>query len=61
MKEQDKNHNKREIKQRSNIPEKEFKVIIIKILIGLEKRVEDISETLNKDFLKRTNQRRETE
>ena len=32
----------------NNIPDREFKVVIIKILIGLEKRMEDISETLNK-------------
>ena len=30
----------------SNIPDKEFKVMIIKIPTGLEKRVEDMSETL---------------
>ena len=29
------------------MPESEFKVMIIKILTGLEKIVEDISETLN--------------
>ena len=41
------NHSKRP-KQRkiSNMPDKEFKVMIIKILSELEKRVEDISETL---------------
>ena len=33
----------------NNIPDKEFKVIIIKILTGLEKKVEDFSETLNKE------------
>ena len=32
----------------SNFPDREFKVIAIKILNGLEKRVADISETLNK-------------
>ena len=37
---------------------REFKVMIIKILTGLEKRVEDISETLNKEIKKkRTNLR----
>ena len=35
--------------QISNIPDTEFKVLIIKILTGLQKRVEDISETLNKE------------
>ena len=28
------------------MPEREFKVMVIKILTGLEKRVEDLSETL---------------
>ena len=32
----------------SNVPDRDFKVMIIKILTGLEKRVEDISETLTK-------------
>ena len=41
----------------SNIPDREFKVTIIKLLTGTEKRVEDISETLNKKIKKRTNQR----
>ena len=50
MKEQDKNHNKREIKQRSNIPEKEFKVIIIKIPTELEKEVEYRKEILKKEI-----------
>ena len=36
----------------SNIPDKEFKVMIIKIPTGLEKRVEDISETLNTEIEK---------
>ena len=36
----------------SNMPDKEFKVIIIKILIGFEKRVEDISEILNNEIKK---------
>ena len=31
----------------SNMSDREFKVIIIRILTGLEKRVEDMSETLN--------------
>lgn len=51
MKEQDKiiagDISKTEI---SNMTDREFKVIIIKILKGLEKRVEDISETLNKEI-----------
>ena len=38
----------------SNILDREFKVIIINIFTGLEKRVEGISEILNKE---RKNQR----
>ena len=33
----------------SDTPDWEFKVIIIKVLTELEKQVEDINETLNKD------------
>ena len=33
----------------NNMPDQEFKVMIIKILTGLEKRVEDLSETFNKE------------
>ena len=33
----------------SDTPGREFKVIIIKVLTELEKRVEDINETLNKE------------
>ena len=36
----------------SNIRDKEFKLVVIKILPGLEKRVEDLSETLNKEIKK---------
>ena len=36
--------------QISNIPDREFKVTIIKILTGFEKKVEEFSETLNKDI-----------
>ena len=32
----------------SNMPDREFKVIIIKILTGLQKMMGDISETLDK-------------
>ena len=32
------------------MPDTEFKVIIIKILTALEKRVEDISESFNKEI-----------
>ena len=31
------------------MPDKEFKVMIIKIFTGLEKRMEDFSETFNKE------------
>ena len=34
----------------SNMPYREIKAMIIKILTGLEKRVEDISDILNKDI-----------
>ena len=34
----------------SNVPERDFKVMIIKILTGLEKRVEDGSELLNPEI-----------
>ena len=30
------------------MPDKEFKLMVIKILIELEKRMEDLSKTLNK-------------
>ena len=33
----------------SNMPDREFKVMIIKALTGLEKKVEDISETKHTD------------
>ena len=32
----------------SNIIDREVKIMVIKILIGLEKRVKDISENINK-------------
>ena len=32
------------------MPNTEFKVIVIKVLTGCEKKVEDISETLNKQI-----------
>ena len=32
-----------------NRPDKEFKVLIIKMLTGLERRVEELSETFNKE------------
>lgn len=36
----------------SNMPERAFKVIVIKILTGLQKRVEVISETLKTEIEK---------
>ena len=36
--------------QISNIPDREFKVTIIKILTGFEKKVVNINETINKDI-----------
>ena len=44
--------NEREL---TNIYDKEFKVMVINIYVGLEKRV-NISETFNKEIKKRTNQ-----
>ena len=35
------------------MPDREFKVMIIKILAGLEKRLKDISETLNEEIKKK--------
>ena len=37
----------------SNMPDREFEGIIIKIFIGLQKRVVDISETLSKEVKKK--------
>lgn len=40
-----------------NMPDQKFKIMIIKLLTGLEKRIEAFSETFNKKkILKRTNQ-----
>jgi len=36
----------------NNMPDREFKVMVIKILTGFEKRVENISETLNTEIKK---------
>ena len=51
MKEQDKitarQLNEMEI---SNMPDRKCKIIVIKILIGLEKRVENCNETPNKEI-----------
>ena len=42
------------------MPNGEFKVMIIKLLPGLEKRVEDISEILNKKIKKNQSQMKNT-
>ena len=34
----------------SNMPDREFKTTIMRILTGLEKRVEDMSEALNTEI-----------
>lgn len=51
MKEQDKvmARNLSEINM-SNMPDVEFNAMIIRMLTGLEKRVEDISETINTEI-----------
>ena len=36
--------------QISNISDKEFKVLIIKVLTGLERRVDELNECFNKDL-----------
>ena len=38
------------MKHIGNMPDGEFKAMIIKILAGLEKRMEDISETINTEI-----------
>ena len=50
MKEQD-NFTARDLSKMkiSNMPDREFKVMVIKILTGLEKRVAYLSETLNNE------------
>ena len=47
MNKQDKNH-RRDLSETevNSMPDREFEVMIIKIFIGFEKRVEDISERL---------------
>ena len=59
MKEQNQTIAKMKEANMSNKPDIKFKVIIIKILTGLEKRVEDVSETFNTE-LKRTYQKSRT-
>ena len=45
----------------SNIPNREFKVMVMKILTGCEKRVEDHSEKFNKDIRKYKKRTRDEE
>ena len=40
----------------NNMPVREFKVMAIKLLIGLDKRVGNLSETLNKEVRVKKNQ-----
>ena len=43
------NHSKGATQNRDNMSDREFKVMVIKILIGLDKRLEDPSDSLNKE------------
>ena len=47
----------------SNIPDREFKIMVIKTLSGLEKRMEDFNKSLRKktETQKRTSQRQRTQ
>ena len=56
-KEQDKTTEKELNKMEvSNLPDKEFKVMVIKALMALERRVDELSENFNKEIenIKRT-------
>jgi len=44
----------------NKMPDRKFKVMIIKILTGLEERVEDISETLKKEIKKNQSEMKNT-
>jgi len=37
------------MKQVTNVPDKELQVMVIQILTGCEKRVDDLSENFNKE------------
>ena len=43
------------------MPDREFKVMIIKIFTGFEKRVENISETLYMEIKKKVNHKSRTQ
>ena len=49
MKEQDKNHRDLNEMKISNMPNREFNVVVIKILTGLEKRMDSLSDTQQRD------------
>jgi len=44
----------------NSMPDRELKAMIIKILTGFEKRVEDISETLNNEIKKNQSEMKTT-
>ena len=44
----------------SNMPDREFKVMVIKIFSRLEKRVEDFSEILNKEIKRNQSEMKNT-
>ena len=52
MKEQFKTTERHLSKTDKRMPDKEFKVMIIKMLTGLEKELKNISETLNREIKK---------
>lgn len=53
MKEQEKSSEKELNETKlSNMPDKEFKIRIVRILTGLKKRMEELSETFNKEIKK---------
>lgn len=45
----------------TNMPDKEFKAMVMKMCTGLDRRVEDFSETLNKTENKQKNRNKRTE
>lgn len=55
MKGQDKTHEKKQLMTQVNLPNKEFKALLIRMLIGLGKRTDERSENFNKE-LKKKNQ-----
>ena len=49
-KEQDKTSEKDVNETESNMPDKEFKIMIVKMFMRLERRVEELSETTKKEI-----------